>query len=49
MFNFHVYICQEYLKVKSDVDLVLLTILLHKLFEYRFIFHSSIRYKSEDF
>lgn len=34
MIHFHVYICQEYLKVKLDAYLVLLTILLHNFFEY---------------
>lgn len=34
MIHFHVRICQEYFKVKLDAYLVLLTILLHKSFEY---------------
>lgn len=34
MFNFHVYICQECLKFKLGACLVLLTVLLHELFEY---------------
>lgn len=49
MFNFHVHICQEYLKVKLDAYLVLLTILLHELFEYipfSFILQPDINLKT---
>lgn len=50
MFNFHVHICEEYLSVKLDAYFSFAYNSTSRIvWIYFFIFHSSIRYKSEDF